>query len=566
MNEQAMEQPKSPALVTTIGERCRVCYQCVRECPAKAIRIAEGKAQVLSERCIGCGICVGVCAQKAKSVQSALGRVRELLAGTEPVGAIIAPSFPAEFPDLQYRQVVGMIRALGFGHVHEVAFGADLVAAEYRRLVDENHGRKLIATTCPAVVGYVERYHPRLVPSLAPVVSPMVAMARMLRSRHGQDIRIVFIGPCIAKKREAARADLPGNVDAALTFAELHELLAERQIDPRTVQPSDFDAPRGRGGRLFPISSGMLAAAEIQEDLVTGDVIVAEGAAQFVQAIEEFEAGAMETRLLEVLCCNGCIMGPGMSTGLPQFGRRAKVSMYVRQRNAELDGHGWRERMLSYPDLDLSRQFRNNDMRMAAPSEEQLLRILAQMGKQRREEELNCGACGYPTCRDHAKAIHCGLAETEMCLPFAIEELRRTVSDLGRTNEELANTQEALVRSEKLASMGQLAAGIAHEVNNPLGVVLMYAHFLKDEAAENPQLQDDARMVVEQADRCKKIVAGLLDFARQNKVHIEAVPLQALIERGLRGVPRPEGIEVVTDNPLGERPLEVDPDQLTQVL
>jgi len=259
-------------------------------------------------------------------------------------------------------------------------------------------------------------------------------------------------------------------------------------------------------------------------------------------------------------------MGPGMSTGLPQFGRRAKVSMYVRQRNAELDGHGWRERMLSYPDLDLSRQFRNNDMRMAAPSEEQLLRILAQMGKQRREEELNCGACGYPTCRDHAKAIHCGLAETEMCLPFAIEELRRTVSDLGRTNEELANTQEALVRSEKLASMGQLAAGIAHEVNNPLGVVLMYAHFLKDEAAENPQLQDDARMVVEQADRCKKIVAGLLDFARQNKVHIEAVPLQALIERGLRGVPRPEGIEVVTDNPLGERPLEVDPDQLTQVL
>lgn len=561
-----MEQPKSPALVTTIGERCRVCYQCVRECPAKAIRIAEGKAQVLSERCIGCGICVGVCTQKAKSVQSALGEVRDLLAGEEPVGAIVAPSFPAEFPDLEYPRVVGMIRALGFKYVNEVAFGADLVASEYRRLLDHDHERRYIATTCPAVVGYVERYHPHLVPNLAPVVSPMVATARVLRWQHGQGTRIVFIGPCIAKKRESARPDLPGNVDAALTFAELRALLAERGIDPHLVASSDFDPPRGRGGRLFPISGGMLQAADIQEDLVTGDVIVAEGPVQFVQAIREFETGAMETRLLEVLCCNGCIMGPGMSSGLPQFSRRAKVSMYVRQRNTALDGRGWRERMLGYSHVDMTRRFRINDMRLPAPSEEDLQRILGEMGKKQPEDELNCGACGYPTCREHATAIYKGLAETEMCLPYAIEQLRRTVSDLGRTNEELASTQEALVRSEKLASMGQLAAGIAHEVNNPLGVVLMYSHFLMEEAGKDPQFRDDLQMVVEQADRCKKIVAGLLDFARQNKVEIEAIGLQALIERGLRGVPRPPAIEVVVDNPLGDKPLEVDPDQMTQVL
>lgn len=559
-----MDQPKSPALVTTIGERCRVCYQCVRECPAKAIRIAEGKAQVLSERCIGCGICVGVCAQKAKSVQSALGEVKALLAGEEPVAALLAPSFPAEFPDLDYTQVVGMLRGLGFRYVNEVAFGADLVAAEYRRLLDQD--QRYIATTCPAVVGFVERYHPHLVPHLAPVVSPMVAAARMLRWQHGQGVRIVFIGPCIAKKREAARPDLPGNVDAALTFHELHLLLDERKIDPQAAGPSDFDPPRGGTGRLFPISGGMLQTADIQEDLVTGDVIVAEGPVQFTQAIREFESGAMETRLLEVLCCNGCIMGPGMSSGLPQFSRRAKVSMYVRQRQAGQGGRGWRERMLGGSHVDLTRRFRNNDMRLAVPAEEDLRQVLAEMGKPRGEDELNCGACGYPTCREHAAAICNGLAETEMCLPFAIDQLRRTVGDLGRTNQELASTQEALVRSEKLASMGQLAAGIAHEVNNPLGVVLMYSHFLMEEAGQDPQFREDLQMVVEQADRCKKIVAGLLDFARQNKVEVEAIGLQALIDRGLRGLPRPEGVAVFVENPLGDRPIEVDPDQMTQVL
>jgi signal transduction histidine kinase/Pyruvate/2-oxoacid:ferredoxin oxidoreductase delta subunit len=551
-------------LVSTIGERCRVCYQCVRECPAKAIRIADRKAQVLPERCIGCGVCVKVCTQSAKRVVSAVEDVETLLAGPDRVAAIVAPSFPAEFIDLDYPAVVGTLRALGFDSVHEVAFGAELVALEYRRLVSNDADRLWIATTCPSVVGYVERYYPDLISVLAPIVSPMVATARLLRREHGPGLKVVFIGPCIAKKRETA--ELSGEVDEALTFAELRQMIAAHGIDPHVVTGYEFDPPHSRGGGLFPISGGMLQVAGIQEDLVTGHVMVAEGPAEFAQGIKEAESGLLDTRLLEVLFCRGCTMGPGMSSDLPHFGRRARVSQYVRRRIADSDLQAWEQRVASFASLDLSRSYTANDMRLPVPSPEELQRLLSELGKPDPTNELNCGACGYSSCRELASAIYRGLAEPEMCLPHSIEHLRETVRELGRSNEDLANAQVALVRSEKLASMGQLAAGIAHEVNNPLGVVIMYSHFLQEQLADKPEYSDDLSMVVEQADRCKKIVAGLLDFARQNKVEHDRIDLPELVQRGLRGLAHPLGVEIEVEHAVDDPWVEVDPDQITQVL
>jgi signal transduction histidine kinase/iron only hydrogenase large subunit-like protein len=558
-----MNAPTTP-LVSTIAERCRVCYQCVRECPAKAIRIAERQAQVLPERCIGCGVCFKVCTQSAKRVASAIDPVETLLAGADHVAAIIAPSFPAEFIDLDSPAVVGTLRAIGFDSVHEVAFGAELVAIEYRRLVARDAARLWIATTCPSVVGYVERYHPDLTPALAPIVSPMVATARLLRREYGPGLKVVFVGPCIAKKRETA--ELSGEVDEALTFAELRQMISTHGVNPTSVEGSEFDPPHSRGGGLFPISGGMLQVAGIQEDLVTGHVMVAEGPAEFAQAIKEAESGLIGTRLLEVLFCKGCTMGPGMSTALPHFGRRARVSQYVRERIARSDLAQWEQTIESYADIDLSRSYRPMDMRLPVPSPEELQRLLTELGKPDPTNELNCGACGYSSCRELASAIYRGLAEPEMCLPHSIEHLRDAVVELGRSNEELANAQVALVRSEKLASMGQLAAGIAHEVNNPLGVVIMYSHFLQERLADRPEYSEDLSMVVEQADRCKKIVAGLLDFARQHKVEHDRVDIGDLVQRGLRGVAHPLGVEVVVRHAVADRSIEVDPDQITQVL
>lgn len=557
---------QSTGLVRTIRERCRVCYTCVRECPAKAIRIVEGQAEVMPERCIACGNCVRVCSQKAKEVAGSIDAVRDLLAAGETVAACIAPSFPAEFTEVDARQFVGAVRALGFQRVHEVAFGADLVARRYRELLTKADGKRYVATSCPAVVTYVERYHPGLVGSLAPIVSPMVATARALRRVHGDRLRIVFVGPCIAKKGEIEAPGLSAEVDAALTFVELRQMLRDAGLDLQTATPSEFDPPHGGAGALFPISRGMLQAADISEDLMAGEVVSAEGRNDFLEAIREFEQGDMDARLLEVLCCNGCIMGAGMQCQTPLFSRRSRVSQYVRRRATPAGLAEWRENMSRFADLDLSRQFRPDDRRIATPSDGEIGLIMADMGKLTPEDELNCGACGYESCRQHAIAIYEGLAECEMCLPYTIDQLRRTIKELAVSNKQLASTQEQLMQSEKLASMGQLAAGIAHEVNNPLGVVLMYAHLLLEEWSNHPKLREDLTTIVDEADRCKKIVSGLLHFARQNKVALQPTDLRDLVDRVMKTTHLPAGIHLQADHQAAECIAEIDPDQIVQVL
>ncbi len=553
--------------VHTVKERCRVCYTCVRECPAKAIRIVDGQAEVMPERCISCGNCVRVCSQGAKEVVSSIRQVKELLRSTESVAVCLAPSFPAEFADVDYTRLVGMLRALGFAYVNEVGFGADLVARKYKELLDTNSQKnRYISTSCPAIVGYVEKYYPQLVPSLIPVVSPMLATARVLHRLHGNDLKIVFVGPCIAKKCESLSENTPNEIDAVLTFSELRQMLSENILDSSQINPSEFDPPYAGSGSLFSISRGLLQAAEIKEDLMVGDIVVTDGRTNFVDAIREFENGNLNARLLEILACNGCIMGAGMSAETPLFTRRSLISSYVRKKIARNNLHVWKKAMQDFSDLDLMRHFTPNDQRIPVPFEEEISYIMSKMGKRKPQDELNCGACGYDTCREHAVAIFKGLAESEMCLPHTIEQLRMTVSELASSNEQLANTREALMQSEKLASMGQLAAGIAHEVNNPLGVVLMYSHLLLERFGKEPQMSDDLKLIVEQTDRCKKIVSQLLHFARQNKVQLQKTDIVKLIERILQVSPAPPGVTVRLDQEISDPMVEIDPDQIAQVL
>jgi signal transduction histidine kinase/iron only hydrogenase large subunit-like protein len=554
------------AFVTTIKERCRMCYTCVRECPAKAIRITEGQAEVIADRCIACGNCIQVCSQLAKQVRGTVDQVETLLSSGKKIAACIAPSFPAEFTGTDYPRVVGMLRALGFHIVAEVSFGADLVARRYRELLSLTKGHRFIATTCPAITGYVERYHPELVGSLAPIVSPMVALARALKRLHGDDLKIVFVGPCIAKKVEAESEELEGDIDAVLTFLELRRMFESHDIDAWAVEPSEFDPPHGATGALYPIGRGFLQAAGLQEDLMTGEIVATQGRLHMQEAIKEFADGDLGAQLLETLCCEGCVMGAGISNNLPMFNRRRHVRKFVARRMEMLDDKQWLDDMSRFSDLDLSRMFKANDQRIPVPEKEELLAALERMGKFTADDELNCGACGYASCREHASAICEGLAESEMCLPYSIDELQTAVKELENSREQLADAQEALLQSEKMASMGQLAAGIAHEVNNPLGVVLMYAHLLMDECPADSKYREDLVMITEQADRCKKIVAGLLNFARQNKLVRHPADMRQLVERAMRTIPLPENVALKIDHDLDDPIAEVDRDQVVQVL
>ncbi len=559
-----MKMEKNLPLIKTEGEKCRLCYTCVRDCPAKAIRISNGQAEVIGERCIGCGNCIRVCSQKAKHGYDSTSAVKEILGSGGIKAAIIAPSFPAEFRDIPYQELVGMLRKMGFDKVSEVSFGADLVAAEYKKLLAENPRRRYIATTCPGIVTYIEKYHPGLVNHLAPVASPMVATARAMKQLHGDDIKVVFIGPCFAKKVEAAK---DGSVEAVLTFTELRKMLSDLHIEADEDDITDFDPPHPGLGALFPLSGGMLQAADLKVDLLDGEIVIAEGKTNFVQAIKEFEEGAFDTRLLEVLCCNGCIMGSGMNTENTYFSRRNAVSKYVRDRIAHIDS---KEREKYYDDLvrklDMSAHFEVSDMRLPLPSKAELDKIMHRMGKFKPEDELDCGACGYPTCREHAIAIHKGLAESEMCLPFTIERLKQSLNDLSDSNRQLESTKQALFNAEKLASMGQLSAGIAHEINNPLGVILLNSELMLEECEKGSEQYEDLKMICEQAERCKKIVSDLLNFARKNKVMHQPTNMQKLIGDCLRAIVVPSHVEISVEHHLDNPMAEVDSDQIIQVL
>jgi signal transduction histidine kinase len=231
----------------------------------------------------------------------------------------------------------------------------------------------------------------------------------------------------------------------------------------------------------------------------------------------------------------------------------------------QLDVEAWQRNIDRFQGLDLTRTYRSRDQRLEPLEPAELHAIMQRMGKFSEAHELNCGACGYRTCRDHALAIGHGFAEAEMCLPFVIDDNLSTIRKLSQANEKLASTQETLMHSERLASMGQLAAGVAHEINNPLGVVLMYTHLLLEESAADSPLHGDLQMIADQANRCKRIVAGLLDFARQNKVAHNKNDIREVVQASLANLPVPPGVVVTASHAEGSPMCELDRDQMIQV-
>ncbi len=555
--ETAMAQN---GLVYTVKDLCRVCYTCVRECPVKAIRLVDGQAEVVTERCIACGNCTIVCKQGAKVYLRSIDRVNQLLGNKEETIALVAPSYVAEFEEISDPSVfAGMLKKLGFNQVYEVGMGADLVAEAYEKLINNSPGKGYINSDCPAIVSFVEKYHPDLIEALAPVVSPMVATARYIREIEKSKAKLVFIGPCIAKKDES------DEVDEVLTYTELRSMFTARRIRKSNVEPKDFTPPLARSGAGFPVSRGLLQSMNLKGNNVDQRVIVAEGRVHFQEAIHEYASGSLGSMQLELLCCEGCIMGPGTSPNGKKFIRRKHVLNHLHNRltGENAKSGGVREEGIS---LDLERIFDRDDQRISDPTEDDIEKVLHHMGKVSQQDHLDCGACGYDTCLNHAMAISQGLAEVEMCLPYSIDTLHQTIHKLADSKHKLVSVEQALKQSEKLAHMGQLSAGIAHELNNPLGVVIMYSNLLLEECGDDQQLREDLQLVVEQAGRCKSIVGGLLNFARKNQVKYAETDLEELMRISTSSIIFPEGISYSLENRLSNPLAEIDQEQMVQVI
>ncbi len=556
-------------VVHTIPEKCRKCYTCVRECPAHAIQIVGGQALIVEDRCISCGNCVRVCSQKAKVFENYTDRVWEMLKdNSHELTAIVAPSFPAFFPNCEPpERLVGALKVLGFEHVMEVAFGADMVAREYKRLYDKLKS-PIIATPCPAISFYVIKYLPEIIPNLAPVISPMIAMARAVKEIFAPKSKVVFLGPCVAKKVEAAEPQVAGDVDIVLTFNEIKEMFRKAGIDTSKAMPLPFDGPQPSRGTLFPVSGGLLRSAGIEYDISKNDLLIAEGKDRIVSLLHSFAAGEMEPRFLDLLFCEGCVNGPLAKDREKLFAHRDNVLRYYRERTEEFDEVRWRANMDLVSDIDLSRNFSDDLRTLPTPTESQIQFQLQRMGKTVRADELDCGACGYKTCREHAIAVLQGLAESEMCLPYTVEAHEKAVRDLEESHKQLKEAQKQLIQSEKMAAMGQLAAGVAHEVNNPLGTVLLYSNLMLESFENTDPRREDIEVIVRETDRCRRIVADLLNFARQNKLVLSEVDLQAFLREVVEPFIRDSknaGVKVEFD--FAEMPhINIDSDQMRQVI
>ncbi len=543
------------SIVYTERDKCKGCYACIRVCPSKAIKVEQGLAQVIKERCIACGTCLQACVTSAKRVESDIGTVWQLLGQGSPVIAIPSSSFPAAFPGVRPGQIVAALRKLGFAEVMEDSFGAELVGREYARLLAETAVRPVLSTNCPAVVSYIEKYHPQLIGNLAPIVSPTIAMGRLIKRYINPEARVVFIGPCVAKKAESREDKLAGVIDAVLTFAELKEMLSAKGIDLANEKDEAFAGPTPNLGRLFATAGGLLKVMGLTDDILRNDAVSAHGRAYVTQILRECARGDITARFVNLYFCHGCLAGPVIDNDLSGFRRKELIAGYTA---AASDPARTEQDIKKYGALDLARRFTAQSVGIAAPGDKDVQQVLEKMNKAKPEEQFNCGACGYVTCRELAAAVCQGLAEPDMCWPYVLQKLR--------------TTQEGLIQAEKLTSLGQLAASVAHEINNPLAGVLVYTQLLTrritgDRFAKDVALEYLGKMESELT-RSTRLVRNLLDFARQSPPRFWEVDVNEVINRSFDLAAHSaqlQHVQVVKELDAGLPKITADFDQLQQV-
>lgn len=392
---------------------CKNCYKCIRHCPVKSIRFSGNQAHIVGNECILCGQCFVVCPQNAKEIAGETERAEVLINSGAPVIASVAPSFIANYDGVGFGELKAALKKLGFADAEETAVGATIVKREYERLLKEEHRNILISSCCHSVNLLIQKYYPSCLPYLADVLSPMQAHCEDIKRRN-PNAKTVFIGPCVAKKDEADY--YTGITDAALTFEELTEWFERRGITlNKALDKSDESL-----ARFFPTTGGILKTME-KNMLPDYTYIAIDGVENCMAALHDIEEGNINNCFIEMSACAGsCIGGPVME----KYHR-----MPVRDYAAVAAYAGKKDFTVDQPDeLTLRKTLEYIGRKLPYPSESEIRDALHKMGKLKPEDELNCGSCGYNTCREKAVAIIQGKAEVSMCLPF-LKERAENFSD-----------------------------------------------------------------------------------------------------------------------------------------
>lgn len=398
--------------IKTKEANCKDCYKCIRHCSVKAIRITEGHAQIVPERCILDGKCVQICPQNAKVIVSQLNDVKALVKSGEFVVLSLAPSFPAVFSEYNPFQIYRGLKHLGFSEVEETAVAAHYVAKEYRKLISERDF--LISSDCPSVVNLIEVYHPHLIKYLAPVTSPMLAHSIMLKTSfkkiYDKDVKVVFAGPCIAKMQEADRDEKAA--DFVISFLEIKEWLKEEGIELSSLDKSTVKSKyHDNAARMYPLEGGLLKSVGLEH--FSSQYFSVTGFADCNNFLKNYNYDSKNIKLAELMVCDdGCVSGPLSGNEFPPLVRK-KIFEYE-AKNDHLPV------LFDYDNIefDLTQKFADRSYEKKEHTEEDVVRILNKTGKFTMTDELNCGACGYNSCRDKAIAVLEGMAEIDMCIPY----------------------------------------------------------------------------------------------------------------------------------------------------
>ena len=453
--------------------KCRHCYKCVRYCAVKAVQVKEGRAVIMPDKCVLCGHCLRICPQSAKTLTSELERVKGFLRAGERVVVSIAPSYLGLLKFQRPGQVRAALRRLGFEDVRETAEGAAFVTAEYAKLLAEHKMENIITTCCPSINDLIEIYYPQLIPYLAPVVSPMIAHGKILKAELGNDVRVVFLGPCIAKKKEARDERHDDVIDAVLDFNDINEWLAQEEIVIGECEDEPFERFDPKVNRLYPVTNGVVnSVLATQEEPDGYRKFYVHGEENCMDLCQSLARGEIKGCFIEMnMCAGGCIKGPTVNEpGFSRFKVKLEMEETVCREPVEQKAMEpvWEQ-------LHFEKTFWDHSPKDPMPTEEEIRQILAQTNKFTREDELNCGACGYATCREKAIAVFQNKAEVSMCIPYLHEKAESMANLVMETSPNIV-----LVVGEDMRILEYSAVGERYFGKSRAEALQMYLYELID--------------------------------------------------------------------------------------
>ncbi|GAB6180298.1 hypothetical protein JCM14036_16170 [Desulfotomaculum defluvii] len=354
------------------------------------------------------------------------------------MAAIVAPSYAASF-DVSAGKLVASLKTVGFSSVQEVAYGAGICAKEQTKLLKETE-KTLISTPCPAVVQLVEKHFPNLIENLSPIDSPMLIQAKIVKAVY-PNYKVVFIGPCLSKKYESIDVNTGSYVDAVITFKQLNQWYTQEEIDWQQLTEEPWENPKPDIARTFPISGGLLKTSGIEEDVSSMEIVVIEGALRCIEVLKSIDKGEFTPKFVDMLVCEGCVMGPGMVSEKPYVVRAHQISKTVNQNN----NYSFNKKIIEVQEkLNFKRTFQARPVIKQTFTDEQVWQTLKETGKVSSRDLINCSACGYDTCWEKAVACLQGMAEKEMCLPFLLRQVPALTSSLMEMSNQLMLSMESI--------------------------------------------------------------------------------------------------------------------------